>query len=1045
MEDGTRGILQDLTHHRTATPKASAADSKKDSKSASPRQQHDEDERPSARPESRPKVKEQQISSSRPAGLKSKPQPKSHFDDDEDEDSEDNDAPVRPKPSSHDLPSTPVMSERPGSTQRTGFSPVKQGATKLIVSTTSKDHHDDENDDYDDEVDEDDNVATKTYKHGQPQPQQPAKRPGSPIRQSLSVLQHSLAPLSHKEADDSEVEEKPKPQRPGSPIRHALSMSSTSSINRKEPSRPAQHGDDDEDDDHIPPKPSSPIRHTLSMSRPSAISTAQKEPSPRKPLYDSSEDEKVVAKSTTSKNKKSEDEESFPVKHRVEGSKPTKQVARPQRDEANSIRKPTSAMDKITPSQEPLSRPATGSSSFTVSSSDLRMGSSGKRPSADVLLARINNSPKVMESNRPSSPTKASAPKPAGSSPTSAPPTHKASPLVAKKPSPTLQPDRIAQEPHRVTPKPSLSHKSSTGSLSKLDPLASHHGSGILKPSASGPGDLDLVTSMAARLNKLEAEIRLLRGDIQTKNVTIQKLENEIELFSHHQGEANDHEQNAKIEFLEAKSRKLQGQVDEMESFLARYDMIWEDASTRPGSVGTSRQSSRPVSAASSLLSVSSRVGPVEFPYEMDRIRARVTELNVLAGEGVAYVQSGRAGASLKMQAALPLSLYRNGFALRSGPFRPFSDKSTKMFMRDLLDGYFPFELKDQYPDGVPFDLRDYHTTAYDDQPKYIPFSGQGHIVGYAGEPTSRPTSSKTIHSTTTVSKPNPAVTHFTSHEEDASSSQSRLWNPEASVGGQYSWLKSEHDRHDSSLNLHPVERHARFREDTPPAHDSSLSCLNDSPLKKQSKENFLQQIPKCVIKNGQIVNVREGINSFLDGRSESSSSLLPPTSASAAHVSEATRHDPKHDPKHPPIIKTVVIPTTVDMADRHSTRRSHSVLSPHPPVSRPSSRPASPIRKAAGSQDHLQNHVEHVTPYDQITTLKIHAPDDCTEYFVRMYAKQTIKELRNMLDEHILKIYGEYSLKPSFPQKKPFDPQMTLEECGLVPNAKLYICHRHK
>jgi hypothetical protein len=47
--------------------------------------------------------------------------------------------------------------------------------------------------------------------------------------------------------------------------------------------------------------------------------------------------------------------------------------------------------------------------------------------------------------------------------------------------------------------------------------------------------------------------------------------------------------------------------------------------------------------------------------------------------------------------------LYANGIVLFHGPFRPFSDPATFNVVRDILDGYFPSELQDRYPDGVPF------------------------------------------------------------------------------------------------------------------------------------------------------------------------------------------------------------------------------------------------------------------------------------------------------------------------------------------------------
>lgn len=46
--------------------------------------------------------------------------------------------------------------------------------------------------------------------------------------------------------------------------------------------------------------------------------------------------------------------------------------------------------------------------------------------------------------------------------------------------------------------------------------------------------------------------------------------------------------------------------------------------------------------------------------------------------------------------------LYANGVLLGGGPFRPYSDSECAQLVRDLLDGYFPSELQERYPNGIP-------------------------------------------------------------------------------------------------------------------------------------------------------------------------------------------------------------------------------------------------------------------------------------------------------------------------------------------------------
>jgi hypothetical protein len=56
---------------------------------------------------------------------------------------------------------------------------------------------------------------------------------------------------------------------------------------------------------------------------------------------------------------------------------------------------------------------------------------------------------------------------------------------------------------------------------------------------------------------------------------------------------------------------------------------------------------------------------------------------------------------------AIPLTLYKNGIVMFQGPFRSFSDPSTRQCVQDLVDGYYPAELQSRYPEGVPFQLTD--------------------------------------------------------------------------------------------------------------------------------------------------------------------------------------------------------------------------------------------------------------------------------------------------------------------------------------------------
>ena len=78
----------------------------------------------------------------------------------------------------------------------------------------------------------------------------------------------------------------------------------------------------------------------------------------------------------------------------------------------------------------------------------------------------------------------------------------------------------------------------------------------------------------------------------------------------------------------------------------------------------------------------------------------------------------------------VPITLYNNGLALYTGPFRPYSDPSTQQVVQDLTDGYFPSELQCRYPEGVPLDINDQRDVVFRQKPAPGGFPGSGHMLG---------------------------------------------------------------------------------------------------------------------------------------------------------------------------------------------------------------------------------------------------------------------------------------------------------------------------
>ena len=71
-----------------------------------------------------------------------------------------------------------------------------------------------------------------------------------------------------------------------------------------------------------------------------------------------------------------------------------------------------------------------------------------------------------------------------------------------------------------------------------------------------------------------------------------------------------------------------------------------------------------------------------------------ISELNKLVAENVRTVDYVENGAKFLPTNVMHLTFYADGIRLDDGRFRPFTERGTKSFMKDLTDGFFPSELQ---------------------------------------------------------------------------------------------------------------------------------------------------------------------------------------------------------------------------------------------------------------------------------------------------------------------------------------------------------------
>lgn len=263
-------------------------------------------------------------------------------------------------------------------------------------------------------------------------------------------------------------------------------------------------------------------------------------------------------------------------------------------------------------------------------------------------------------------------------------------------------------------------------------------------PAAADP-DPDLVSKMASRLNALERSTRKMREEMVAKDKALLELQRknaDLKQAAAEAGGGGD----VSVEHLRG-MRRLRRQIHEMESFLSDYGLVWvgsadEDDDEDDTSRETDDASLASASAPSGVFKSAVPAGlptateaPASLVPDFDLFMRRVGELNtVVEADRMRMVRDGNK-ARFELPPSEPVVMYRNGLMVRSGPFRPFSAPSAQQFVRDVIDGFFPEEFKQRYPDGVPLDVRDRRNENFRDPADATgadaaAFRGEGHMLG---------------------------------------------------------------------------------------------------------------------------------------------------------------------------------------------------------------------------------------------------------------------------------------------------------------------------
>ena len=127
------------------------------------------------------------------------------------------------------------------------------------------------------------------------------------------------------------------------------------------------------------------------------------------------------------------------------------------------------------------------------------------------------------------------------------------------------------------------------------------------------------------------------------------------------------------------------------------------------------------------------------FAVDVEKLLASIAELNAVAGDGKSSVVVGAGGERrLEPRRAKTLTLFRDGFVVDDAPktFRAFAETRNRSYVRDLADGFFPYEYKEAYPEGVPFKLLDRsHESGAPPGHAFVAFTGnRARLDGKRGE-----------------------------------------------------------------------------------------------------------------------------------------------------------------------------------------------------------------------------------------------------------------------------------------------------------------------
>ena len=132
----------------------------------------------------------------------------------------------------------------------------------------------------------------------------------------------------------------------------------------------------------------------------------------------------------------------------------------------------------------------------------------------------------------------------------------------------------------------------------------------------------------------------------------------------------------------EERTISLLRQVDEMTDFLADYGLHWVGGDA-PKSSAFPRG-----------------------PTDMGLFEQKIRDLNAMAEQGVEFKHENGI-TKVKPHKPIHIKLLDDGFQLDDGDLRLYTLPMSGDFFQDIMDGFFPLEFKEKYPEGVKMIVED--------------------------------------------------------------------------------------------------------------------------------------------------------------------------------------------------------------------------------------------------------------------------------------------------------------------------------------------------